>query len=407
MLQRIALICLIAFTLNGCSTIKGWFGGSSKNAASEPAELKKITNSIAVTRLWSTDVGDGEGKLWLRQKPAIEGNKVYVVDDNGRVLALDATTGKKLWESKALQMKSAGSRLLFWKKHSLETGLSSSVGLGGGLAVVGGRNGEVIALDAETGSTKWSAKITSEAMSTPLVTDDRVVVRGSDGRVFGFDIADGSRKWVFDRALPTLSIRGNGAPVKGTGVVYVGYEDGSVVMLRTADGLQGWEQVIADPDGRTELDRAADIDGEIQVGGDAVFATSFHGRSMALALNNGRPMWTRDIGSYGGLAMNESLVIVADKQGVVHGLSRADGSGTWKQEDLQRRMLTTPAIQGNYVVVGDLDGYLHWMKLETGEIVARVKVQNAYLRGTPVISNDGVLFALTTEGELAAYKLDQ
>ncbi|MGH8104817.1 MAG: outer membrane protein assembly factor BamB [Arenimonas sp.] len=407
MLQRIALIFLIAFTLNGCSTIKGWFGGSSKNAASEPAELKKMANSIAVKRLWSTSVGDGEGKLWLRQKPALDGNKVLVVDDNGRVSALDASTGKTLWETKALEMKSSGSRLLFWKSRSLETGLTSSVGVGGGLAVVGGRNGEVVALDSETGAKKWSAKITSEVISAPLVADERVIVRGSDGRVFGFDIADGTRKWVFDRALPTLSIRGNGTPVKGNGVAYIGYEDGTVVMLRIVDGLQGWEQSVADPDGRTELDRTADIDGEIQVGGEAVFATSFHGQSMALSLNNGRPMWTRDIGSYVGLAMNENLVIVSDKQGVVHGINRTDGSGVWRQEDLQRRMLTTPVIQGNYAVVGDLDGYLHWMKLENGELVARVRVQNAFLRGTPVISDAGVLYALTTEGELAAYKLDQ
>jgi outer membrane protein assembly factor BamB len=407
MLQRIALICLIAFTLNGCSTIKGWFGGNSKNTASEPAELKKMTNAIAVKRLWSANVGDGEGKLWLRQKPAIEGNKVFVVDDNGRVHAIDASSGKKLWESNAIDMKSSGNRLLFWKKRSLETGLTSSVGTGAGLAIVGGRNGEVIALDAETGAKKWAAKITSEIISAPLVADDRVVVRGGDGRVFGFDIADGSRKWVFDRALPSLSVRGNGSPVKGNGVVYVGYEDGTVVMLRISDGLQGWEQAVADPDGRTELDRAADVDGEIQVGADAVFATSFHGQSMALSLNNGRPVWVRDIGSYGGLAMNDTLLVVADKQGVVHGLNRTDGSGAWKQEGLQRRMLTTPVIQGNYAVVGDLEGYLHWMKLDNGELVARVRVQSAYLRGTPVISSEGVLYALTTEGELAAYKLDQ
>ncbi len=407
MLQRIALICLIAFSLSSCSTVKGWFGGSSKNAASEPAELKKMTNSIKVTRLWSTGVGSGERNLWLRQKPAISGNKIFVVDDNGRVLALDAVSGKTLWESKALEMKSEGSRLLFWRKHSTETGLTSSAGVGGGLVVVGGRNGEVLALDAETGSKKWSSKITSEVISTPLVADDRVIVRGGDGRTFGFDIADGTRKWVFDRALPSLSVRGNGSPVLGSGVVYVGYEDGSVVMLRIADGLQGWEQTIADPDGRTELDRAADVDGEIQVGGEAVFATSFHGQSAALSLNNGRPLWTRDIGSYGGLAMNETTLVVSDKKGVVHGLNRTDGTGIWKQEGLQRRMLTTPVIQGNYAVVGDLEGYLHWMKLDTGEIVARVRVQSAYLRGTPVISNDGVLYALTTKGELAAYKLDQ
>ncbi len=406
MLQRIALICLIAFTLNGCSTVKGWFGDSKKSVA-EPAELVKMKNSIAVTRLWSTDVGGGEDKLWLRQKPALDGNKLFVVDDKGGVRAIDASTGKTLWQAKAVEMRASGSRLMFWRKRSLETGLTSSAGVGAGIVVVGGRNGEIVALDAETGAKKWNNKITAEVISAPLVADDRVIVRGGDGRVFGFDVADGTRKWVFDRALPSLSVRGNGSPVLGSGVVYAGYEDGTVVMLRIADGLQGWEQAVADPDGRTELDRAADVDGEIQVGSDAVFATSFHGQSMAMSLNNGRPLWTRDIGSYGGLSMNDSLLVVADKQGVVHGLNRADGSGTWKQEGLQRRMLTTPVIQGDYAVVGDLEGYLHWLKLENGEIVARVRVQSAILRGTPVISGEGVLFALTTEGELAAYKIGQ
>lgn len=407
MLQRIALICLIAFTLNGCSTVKGWFGSASKTAVAEPAKLQKMTNTIAVKRLWSTDVGSGEGKLWLRQKPALDGNKVFVVDDNGNVSALDAATGKTIWKSAALEMKSGGSRLMFWRKQSTETGLTSSAGVGAGLVVVGGRNGEVIALDAASGAKKWNSKITSEVISTPLITDDRVVIRSGDGRVFGFDIADGTRKWVFDRALPSLSVRGNGSPVPGAGVIYVGYEDGTVVMLRTADGVQGWEQAVADASGRTELDRAADVDGEIQVGTEAVFATSFHGQSMALSISNGRPLWARDIGSYGGLAMNESTLVVADKLGVVHALNRADGSGTWKQEGLLRRMLTTPVIQGNYAVVGDFEGYLHWIKLDNGEIAARVRVQSAVMRGTPVISSEGVLYALTTEGELAAYKLEQ
>jgi outer membrane protein assembly factor BamB len=407
MLQRVFLLSVLTLFIGGCSTVKGWFGDSKgKGKGTEPAALTKLENTIAIKRLWSVGVGSGEKDLWLRQKPIADDARVYIADDSGSVQAVDITSGKTVWKSKALESHN-GSRLLFWRKKTKETGLSSSPGLGGGFVVVGGRNGEVLALDAATGAQKWKSKITSEVISSPLVVNDRVVIRSGDGRVFGLDLADGSRKWVFDRALPSLSVRGNGSPVAGDGVVYVGYEDGTVVMLRIADGLQGWEQAVASPDGRTELDRAADIDGEIQVGTDAIYAVSYHGQAMAMALNNGRPLWARDIGAYTGIAMNDSTLVLTDKSGVVHALSRVDGSGTWKQEALMRRMLTTPVIQGEYAVVGDLEGYLHWLKLDSGQIAGRVRVQNAVLRGTPVITPSGVLLAITTEGKLAAYQLGQ
>jgi outer membrane protein assembly factor BamB len=407
MLQRVFLLLALTLFASGCSTVKGLFSGSKASKGNEPAALSKIDNTIAIKRLWSTDVGSGEKDLWLRQKPIADDAHAYIADDQGSVRAIDLKNGKTVWNSKAIDTRNSSSRLFFWRKRNVESSLTSSPGLGAGLVVVGGRNGEVVALDALSGAQKWKSKITSEVISSPLVIDDRVVIRSGDGRVFGLDVADGSRKWVFDRALPALSVRGNGSPVAGTGVVYVGYEDGTVVMLRSSDGLQGWEQAVASPDGRTELDRAADVDGEIQVGGDAVYATSYHGQTMAMSLNNGRPMWARDIGAYGGIAMNDSALILSDKQGVVHSLSRTDGSGTWKQEGLLRRVLTTPVIQGDYAVVGDLEGYLHWLKLDNGQIAGRMRVQSAGLRGTPVITTNGVLLVMSTKGQLVAYQLGQ
>jgi outer membrane protein assembly factor BamB len=223
--------------------------------------------------------------------------------------------------------------------------------------------------------------------------------------VFGLDAADGSREWVFDRGLPTLSLRGNSPPVAGHGLVYIGYDDGSVIALRETDGLRAWEQRVAEPDGRTELDRVADIDGELQVGADELFAASFHRQVMAMAVSNGRPLWTRDIGSANGVALTGDKVIVSDIDGNVWALERATGNAVWKQDGLLRRQLTTPVVHGDYVVVGDLEGYLHWLRLSTGEIAGRAQLEDAALRGTPQVSPEGVLYALSTEGELAAYQL--
>lgn len=381
---------LIAVALSGCSTLKGWFGSKSKkDNVDPPAELVKFAATAGVQRLWVESTGDGEGRLGLRQAPAILDAHVYVANGGGDVSALDLNSGKALW--------------------SVETGLRLSGGPGAseGVVVVGGLDGDVIALDAATGARKWAANAGSEIITKPLVSDGTVVVRSVDGRAIGYDLADGKRKWAFDRSLPSLTVRGNSPPIASQGLVYFGYDDGTVVALRLQDGLRAWEQVVAESEGRTELERMADIDGELQVDANAVYAVSYKGQAMALRATNGQPGWNRDIGAYAGLALAGDRLIAADSAGTLWSIDRNSGSAMWKQDVLAHRWLSTPAVQGGYVVVGDLEGYLHWLNLETGELAARERIQGAPIRATPQVSPDGVLVAVTTDGKLAAYRLTQ
>ena len=404
MLRRLLFVAALVAVAPGCSTVKGWFGGS-KSKASEPAELTKLASPIGVRKVWDVGLGDGEGKLWLRQRPTLDGNRVYATNDDGEVLALDAATGKGIWAANAVNVERTGSWIKFWKRKAPEAGLTGSPGVGEGLVVVGGRNGEVVAFAADSGEKKWSARVTSEVLSAPRIVGNRVVVRSNDGRVFGLDSADGTRKWVFDRGLPALSVRGNASPIGAGGLTFIGYDDGSLVALRDEDGLQVWEQAVAEPEGRTELERMADIDGEIVLDGDQLFVASAHDKVMALSAPTGQPLWTHDVGSYGGVAVSGDKVLVSDRDGNVWALDRATGNPAWKQNLLERRQLTTPVVQGDYAVVGDLEGYLHWLKLDTGDVVGRARIESAALRGTPQVSPEGVLYALSNEGKLAAYRL--
>jgi outer membrane protein assembly factor BamB len=185
----------------------------------------------------------------------------------------------------------------------------------------------------------------------------------------------------------------------------VGYDDGTVVAIRLEDGQKVWDQAVAEPEGRSEIDRMADIDGDLQLGDDALYAISYHNQVMAISASNGQPLWNHEVGSANGLAMTADKLLLSDAQGNVWALDRATGNSLWKQDLLARRVLTTPVVQGDYGVVGDFEGYLHWFRLDNGEIVGRVKVEKAALRGALQVSPDGVLYALSTEGELAAYKL--
>ncbi|WP_158637190.1 outer membrane protein assembly factor BamB [Arenimonas daejeonensis] len=403
---RILFLAVVLVSATGCSTIKGWFG-DSKGKALAPAELTEIASPIAVDAAWGKNLGDGRARLGLREKVAIESDRLFVSNDDGRVLAIDANSGDTLWDSEAVKTGKTGNMLLFWRRKEIEAGLSGGPGVGNGLVVIGGRNGEVIALDADSGAERWKTAVTSEVISTPLVTAGLVVVRSNDGRTFGLDAADGTRKWVFDRGLPSLGVRGNGSPIAGGELVYLGYDDGSVVALRLADGQLAWEQLVAESDGRNELERMADVDGEMQLGLAELYATSYRGQTMAISTTSGTPIWSRDVGGYGGLALLADRLIVADPSGTVWALDRNGGSTLWKQEALARRWLTTPAIHGNYAVFGDIEGYLHWIRLDDGQIVGRDRVQNSAILGTPQVSATGMLFAITAEGKLAAYPQPQ
>lgn len=382
-----ALLCLVA--LGGCSTVKGWFGGKKDDGKpTEPMALTDITPSVTVSKLWSADAGKGEGRLGVRQGPVVADGRVYAAAVEGGVRAFDLQTGKPVWT------------------YDSKLRLSGGPGTGEGLVVVGGLDGEVIALDAGTGAEKWQAKVNGEIIAAPAVGLGMVFVRSNDGRVTALDAASGERRWFWAHDVPLLSLRGNDAPVVGPGLLFVGNDDGTVSALAANDGRPLWDQVVAQPDGRTELDRMADVDGTPVLEDTILYVTSFKRQTIAIDAPNGRPMWTSQHGGAGRIGVGSDRLVVSDTNGSVFGLDKAGGTALWQQPGLARRNLTAPAVQGDYAVVGDYDGYLHWLKLDNGEFAARTRVGGDALRAAPVVA-DGVLVVQNVDGELSAFRLGQ
>ena len=240
--------------------------------------------------------------------------------------------------------------------------------------MVGSLNGDVVALDAATGAEKWQAQVSNEVIAAPAIGMGMVFVRSNDGRITAFDAATGERRWFWNHEVPTLSVRGNDAPVLGPGYLFVGNDDGTVTALSAQDGRALWEQAVAQQEGRTELDRMADVDGTPVLEDTVLFATSFKGQTMAINAPTGQPIWLSEEGGAGHVAVAPSVAVVTDPADTVFGLDKATGTAMWKQPALLRRKLTAPAIHGDYAVVGDYDGYLHWLDLGNGEFVARARL---------------------------------
>ncbi len=385
---RFALLLAAVMATAGCSTIKGWFGGDDeKKKASEPAELTEFTATASVSKLWSAKAGKGERRIGARQGPAIADGRVYAAAVEGGVRAFDLQSGAAAWH------------------YASELPLSGGPGVGDGLVAVGSLEGDVIALDAATGAEKWKAKVGNEVIAAPAVGQGMVVVHSNDGRVSAFDAGTGERRWFWNHEQPTLTVRGVGSVTLGPGYVFVGNDDGTVTALALADGRPMWDAQVAAPEGRTELDRMADVDGGPILDGAVLYATSYKSKTVAIEGPSGRVLWSSDSGGPGRVGVGSDRVTVSDRNGVVWGLDKASGGGMWQQGALARRNLTSATVQGNYAVVGDYDGYLHWLRLEDGALAARIRAGGETLRSTPEVSPDGVLVVQDVEGELSAYRV--
>lgn len=379
---RLVATLLASLSLaTGCSWIRSW--GDSDPKPGEPRELVDFEPSFKTREIWSTDAGAGVEADAQQLRPVVRDGTVYVADHKGVVTAIDAGSGKRLWELKT------------------ELPFSGGPGVSDELVLVGTQDGEIHAFRADTGTPAWIARLSSEVLAAPAVADGIVVARSIDGRVLGLDARNGRRVWVYDHSVPLLTLRGQANPLIRAGIVYLGYDGGTVVALRLADGTLMWEQPVATAEGRTELDRLADVDGNMVIVASDLLVSSYKNRLASLAADSGRLLWFKDIASATGVVVERTNLAITDQQGHVWLLDRRNGSTVWKQDQLENRRVTRPVIFGGYVVVGDFEGYLHWLRLEDGTLAARTKVGGKGFSGGPVVGGD-TLYVYTRNGKLSA-----
>lgn len=361
--------------------------GCSSNSKKElpPAELTKFTEEVVLQKQWSRSIGDGQGDTWNMLVPAIENDRIYASDVTGVVMSLNRMNGDVVW------------------KKDLEKPISGAVGVGYGMVLLGTLKGEVIALDSSTGEQKWTARVTSEVLAPPATNGDIVVVQTQDDRVIGLDAATGDRRWIYDSTPAVLTLRGTGAPIVTNRLAVAGLSSGKVIALDTSNGVPVWEQRVAVPQGRSELERVVDIDGGLLLSGGTLYVATYQGRVAGLDLESGRVLWQRDASSYTGVAQGFGNVYVSEASGTVEGIDERSSSALWSNDQLARRQLSAPEVFSSYVAVGDLEGYLHLLSQVDGRFVGRERIDSDGLRARPLVDgnmiyvygNSGTLEALT------------
>ncbi len=378
------LVLALALTpvlLGGCSLL----GRGGDEAVDPPAELPDFEPEREVERLWQVDIGDGPAAREDGLQLALGGARLFAATPDGKVLALSTETGEQLW------------------RVDLDRRLTGGPAAGLSLVVVGSADGEVFALDPETGEQRWQARVTSEVVAPPAVSPGAVVVRALDGRVTAFT-ADGEQRWEYRSPVPALTLRGASAPLIEAGVAVIGLDNGRLVGIEIGSGRVLWEQVLSLPSGRSEVERLADVDATPAIRGTEIYAVGYQGRLLNIGLQTGQPRWSRDVSSAIGITASGAMLYVVDDRSRMLALDRLSGGSLWRQEALYRRQLTAPAATGEGAVVGDYEGYLHWLHPADGRPIARYRLDGDGITAPPLVGADRV-FALGRGGKLAALRL--
>jgi outer membrane protein assembly factor BamB len=400
----LSLLLLGTLSLSACSTVSDWFSDEEELVI---RKLQPIDAKFTPSESWSKDLGNGVGHYYSRLKPAIAYGKVYAATRQGKVFAYDQESGKQVWKKDFATFSDEGFTSGITRLWS--DGVSAKIA--GGLSVayetvfMGTENGEVIALDANTGEQRWLSVVKGEVLAAPSVDEGVVLVNTGSGVMFALDASTGENLWSYESDVPPLSLRGVSAPVAINGGAIVGTASGKLAVNILTTGQTAWEQAISSPTGATELERIVDIDSQPLVAAGVIYVISFDGSLASVELRTGRVIWKREYNSYRRVTIAGNNLFVVDANSNVYALDKRNGVELWSQGSLKKRLLTAATPIGDYIVAGDKFGYLHWFNQSDGQIVARIPVgdddEDESIYTAPVVDGK-MLYTQTRDGKLVA-----
>jgi outer membrane protein assembly factor BamB len=357
------------------------FGGGKVELS--PEQMAQLETISATQPLWQNAVEETPAAVFL---PVLADGVVHAASMDGRLVRFDATSGK---ESGVIETKYR---------------FSGGIGSGEGMLLMGTFKGEVVAFDEKSGNALWTAQVSTEVLSPPQAANGMIVVRTGDGRIYSLDTASGKRRWIYQGATPSLTVRSfAGVSIAGD-MIYAGFAGGKLVALNSSNGTVAWEAVVSRPRGATELERIADVTSLPVVDEHQVCAVAYQGRVACFEIATGNQIWARDVSSNAGLAMDANYVYVSENRGAVVAYDKKDGTSMWAQDLLNGLKLSSPLIKDALIVVGDSQGYVNFIRHDSGAIVSRSPTDDSAIVARPLSLPSG-LVVQTRKGGIFAFAM--
>ena len=362
-----------------CVTVIGLFSACSSGPDKiKPAELGPNPGLLGVKLAWTSKVGSIDFPLDVK----VNGNEVAVASSDGELASFDARTGVEVWRAKVGFPISAG------------------VVTDGRISAVLTRENELVVL--ESGRELWRHKMSAQGFTSPLIAGGRVFILSADRSVTAFDIQSGRKLWSQQRPGESLVLRQSGV-LLAVGDTLVAGLSGRLVGLNPLTGAIRWESPIASPRGTNDIERLVDLVGSISRVGDSVCTRAFQTAVGCVDAARGTLLWSKPANGYVGLSGDDKLVFGVEGDGKIVAWRRTDGERSWVSERLRYRTLSAPLVIGRSVAVGDSTGLVHLISREDGSELTRVSTDGSAVITAPVLAG-GTLVVVTRNGGIFGFK---
>jgi len=361
-----------AVLLTGCSL----WGGPSKP---KPADLGPNVPLLPVRQAWTAKIGSTAG---LPLEVLVQGSTVTLASADGAIVAIDARTGGDIWRA------------------SLGQPLSAGVGGDGKWTAVVTQKNDVVVLAG--GRELWRQPLQAQVYTPPLVAGNRVFVLAADRSVSAFDAATGQRLWNQQRPGEPLTLRQRGV-LMAVGDTLVAGLSGRLVGFNPDSGVVRWEAPVASPRGTNDVERLVEIVGPVSRRGSEVCARAFQAAVGCVDAARGTVEWTQPANGATGVQGDDSFVFGAESNGAVTAWKRQDGAKAWSSDRLLYRQLTAPLALGRSVVVGDESGLVHLLSRDDGSPLNRLSTDTSGIAVAPVASADN-LIVVTRNGGIYGFR---
>ncbi len=370
-------LTILTFALAGCSTNK------IKVEEVKPNPLPKLVQAKTLVPVFSQSVSSTSKADPLRLRLDADNGVIFAVDPNGEVTAYQGK--QRLWQKKVSKL-----------------GLSSGIEAAEGLVVVGNKKGQLFALDQATGEQKWTAQLSGAILSASLIQSGCVITVSNDDTVYAHDLATGQQVWTYNLPNVQFSLRGVATPVAlDSRTVLIASSNAYIYALDIISGVPRMQRRVAVSDGRSDIQRLNDLDGDPVVAGQFLVTTSYQGQVTVMDLASQQVVWSEDASSIQRPEVFNNTVYVAQADGKITAYSLTAGEQLWQNDSLLNRQLSNPVILGQDLVVGDLDGVLHLIDPATGQLIGRSKTSGE-VRTLRVIDNQ--LYVATRKGALSIWQ---
>lgn len=326
----------------------------------------------------------------ILSSPLVHGETVYIASSDRNLYAVNRSTGELRW------------------KFDGGGPLSSSPAYLDGTVYINSLDGNLYAVDAVTGKQKWKFATRGERrftapgihgamprtemmadpfdvfLSSPTVANGTLYFGSGDNNVYALDAVTGSLKWTFKTGDVV-----HATPAVSSGVVYIGSWDRNMYALDAASGKELWRYQTGND---TTIYNQVGIASSAAIAGGKIFFGCRDGHFYALDAKTGKLIWSHD-NKMGWViaspAVRDNTVYFPTSDGTrFKALDAATGELKYSTQN-KAISFSSPAIVNDVVFFGSSDGWLHALDIATGKVKAEFQTDGSKANASKYIDGTG------------------